>query len=123
VPLDRDVLGDLLRRPVTRLETETAPMAGLERVVALELDGGTRFPLPAGNPLRSAGDVAEVRALLDGWPREVARRLRLHLGAGDPVAREAEIEAALVALAEDPDGTLDAWAATGPGTPLDLRRR
>lgn len=102
-PPDAETLSTLLARTVLRLETEAAPMAGLIRVVALELEGGTRFPLPPGNALRSAGEVAEVRALLEGWPREHAAALRQRVGAGDPWTRRGDVEAALATFSEDPD--------------------
>ena len=81
---------------------------GMERVVALHLEPNVRFELPAGNALRSAGEVLEVRALLEGLPRRVAEALRRQLGPGDPAAAEAAMEELLLAAWADPDE--DTWA-------------
>ncbi|MEE4361167.1 MAG: hypothetical protein V2I63_06540 [Pseudomonadales bacterium] len=75
-------------------------MAGLERVVAVRFADGARFPLPPGNALRSAGDIAEIRALLEGWPRSVAAALKTRIGHDDPCSAGVAIDAALAALGE-----------------------
>ncbi|MEE4300541.1 MAG: hypothetical protein V2J24_13970 [Pseudomonadales bacterium] len=77
-------------------------MAGLTRVTALCFADGARFPVPPGNRLRTAGDLAEVRALLAGWPRASANRLKQHLGSTAPSPALATIEAILEAWARDP---------------------
>jgi hypothetical protein len=77
-------------------------MAGLERIAALCLEGDVRFPVPAGNRLRTGGDLAEIRALLEGWPRRSAARLKAHLGPVEPAMAAARIDAILTAWAREP---------------------
>lgn len=103
-------LGEALRRPLARLGIERAPMAGLVRIEALHFADGLVFPVPAGNRLHSAGEIAQVRALLLGWPRSLAQQIRARIGPGDPLARRAEVDAALDAMTLDPEATLLAWS-------------
>lgn len=102
---DPHLLTHLLGRTVTAVESETE--MGLTRVVGLEFDGGVRFTLPAGNALRTAGDVAEVRALLNGLSRQAAEAIKRQVGAGAPQSEQARIEATLAAALADPDALLD----------------
>jgi len=99
---DPTTLTRLLGRGVIAVETERE--MGMERVVALRLEPDLRFELPAGNALRSAGEILEIRALLEGLPRRVAEALRRRLGPGDPAAAEDAMEALLRAALADPDG-------------------
>lgn len=105
---DPDLLTQLLRRRVVAVEEESA--MGMHRVVALQFEGGVRFPLPAGNALRSAGETAEVLALLSGLSRQVAAAVRRQLGPGDPMLAAAEIEAAVMAALADPDALCESGA-------------
>ncbi|MDZ7824955.1 MAG: hypothetical protein U5R48_01645 [Gammaproteobacteria bacterium] len=100
----------LPRREVADVDVEQAPMAGLSRLAAVRFADGVTFPIPGGNGLRSAGDFAEVRALLTGWPRDLARRIRERIGPGDPEARLAEIDELLDAIALDAEAVELAWA-------------
>lgn len=102
---DPHLLTALLGRNVVAVEEEEA--LGMTRVVALELEGGLRFALPAGNALRSAGELAEIRALLWGLPRQVAEALRRQIGPGDPVAAVTIIEASVTTAMADPDAVLE----------------
>lgn len=101
--VDTAALGRALGRAVARVEAEQAPMADLVRIRALIFEDGGRFPVPKGNRLRAAGEIAEIRALLAGWPKDLAQRVRARIGPGDPLARLAEIETLLDAIALDPD--------------------
>jgi hypothetical protein len=85
------------------VEEEHSAMAGLVRVTALCFADGVRFAVPAGNRLRTAGDLAEIRALLAGWPRASAHRLKQHFGPAAPAAAADAIEATLDAWARDPE--------------------
>lgn len=93
----------LVGREVAAVEQEESAMAGLSRVTALRFADGARFPVPAGNRLRTAGDLAEIRALLAGWPRSAATRLKQHIGSAPPAPALRSIEAVLDAWARDPD--------------------
>jgi hypothetical protein len=106
---DPNHLTRLLRREVAEVDVERAPMAGLSRLAAVRFADGITFPVPGGNGLRTAGDFAEVRALLAGWPRDLARRIRERNGPGDPDARLAEIDELLDAIALDAEAVELAW--------------
>lgn len=111
---DPVLLTKLLGRRVVTVEEESA--MGMRRVVALHFDDGIRFPLPAGNALRSAGETAEIRALLSGLSREVAAAIRRQVGPGGPTLAADLIEATVIAALADPDALLD---DSGPkGFPL-----
>lgn len=108
------VLTQLLQRKVVAVEEESA--MGMRRVVALQFEDGVRFPLPAGNALRSAGETAEIRALLSGLSRQVAAAVRRQVGPGDPVLAADHIEATVMAALADPDALIE---DSGPaGFPL-----
>lgn len=107
---DPDRLTRLLRREVADVEVERAPMAGLTRLTAVRFADGVVFPVPGGNGLRTAGDFAEVRALLAGWPRDLAKRIRERIGPGDPEARLVEVDELLDAIAQDAEAVELAWA-------------
>ncbi len=109
---DPDLLTQLLGRVVIAVDSETE--MGMTRIVGLELAGGVRFPLPAGNALRSAGEIAEVRALFAGLSRQAAAIVRNQLGPGDALAEAASIEAAVAAALDDPDALFEIH---GPGVP------
>lgn len=102
---DPDLLTRLLGRRVLTVEEEFA--MGMQRVVALGLDNGVHFPLPAGNALRSAGEIAEIRALLSGLSRQVAAAIRRQLGPGDPTAAADTIDARIMTALADPDAFMD----------------
>lgn len=93
----------LVGRAVSAVEEEQSAVAGLSRVTALCFEDGVRFPVPAGNRLRTAGDLAEIRALLAGWPRAAATRLKQHLGPTEPGPALGTIETILEAWAQDPE--------------------
>lgn len=105
----------LLGREVAEIVFERSAMAGLERVRAVVFAGGARFEVPPGNRMRSTGDLAEIRALLAGWPRDAAADLRARW-------RDAPDADSVTAI----DALLDAWArdpalaeAARPRTRLD----
>lgn len=102
---DPQLLTELLQRRVLEVEEEAA--MGMRRVVALHLEGEVRFPLPVGNALRSAGETAEIRALLCGLSRQVAAAIRLKVGPGDPSAAMDIIDATLMTALADPDAFMD----------------
>ncbi|MCC5888571.1 MAG: hypothetical protein JJT88_19210 [Gammaproteobacteria bacterium] len=102
---DPDLLTILLGRRVLAVEEETA--MGMQRVVALGLENGVHFPLPAGNALRSAGEIAEVRALLSGLSRQLATVIRRQVGPGDPTLAADIIDAKITAALADPDALQD----------------
>ncbi len=110
---DPDLLTHLLGRSVTAVECATE--MGLTRVVGLEFEGGVHFALPAGNAMRTTGDVAEVRALLCGLSRQAAEALKRQLGPGDPKAQQERIEVAIAAALADPDALMDAMSYGLPG--------
>ena len=99
VILTADRLVPLLGREVARVELERAPQIDAVRAVAIHFPGGSCLPVPPGNRLRSAGDVVEVRALLEGFSRRVAARARA--GLGDARPDQALVESALAALREE----------------------
>lgn len=101
---DPDLLTRLLGRRVLSVEGESA--MGMQRVVALGMDNGVRFALPAGNALRSAGEIAEVRALLSGLSRQAAAAIRRQVGPGDPQLAWERIEAVLALALADPDAII-----------------
>lgn len=100
---ERQAFIALVGREISAVEEERSAMAGLSRIVALRFADGARFPVPPGNRLRTAGDLAEIRALLAGWPRSTATRLKQHLGNAAPAPALATIEAILEAWARDPE--------------------
>ncbi len=106
---DPDLLTTMLGRRVLRMEEESA--MGMQRVVALWLDGGgehgMRFPMPTGNALRSAGEIAEIRALLSGLSRQVAAAIRRQVGPGDPALATDVIDVTIMAALADPDAFMD----------------
>lgn len=102
---DPHLLTKLLRRTVVAVEEESR--MGMRRVVALHFENGVRFPLPAGNALRSAGETAEIRALLSGLSRQVAAVIRRRVGPGDPGAAADIIDATLMTALADPDTLIE----------------
>ena len=114
---DPELLTLLLGRPVIAVEQETA--MGMQRVLALHFAGGSvggaeggaesvlRFPLPTGNALKTAGEVAEIRALLSGLSRQVAAAIRRRVGTGEPTAAADSIDATVMAALTDPDAFID----------------
>lgn len=102
---DPGLLTSLLGRGVLAVEEESA--MGMRRVVALHFDDGVRFALPTGNALRSAGEVAEIRALLCGLSRRVAAALRRQVGPGDPGEAAERIDDCIMAALADPDAITD----------------
>ncbi|TVS18648.1 MAG: hypothetical protein EA417_02610 [Gammaproteobacteria bacterium] len=109
---DPDLLTQLLGRVVIAVDSETE--MGMTRILGLELADGVRFPLPAGNALRSAGEIAEIRALFAGLSRQAAAIVRNQVGPGDAPAAAAHIEAAVNAALMDPDALVE---IRGPGVP------
>jgi len=102
---DPILLTKLLQHTVVVVEEESA--MGMRRVVALHFEDGIRFPLPAGNALRSAGETAEIRALLSGLSRQVAAAIRHQVGPGDPALAADIIDARIMAALADPDAVID----------------
>lgn len=102
---DTELLTTLLGRRVLSVEEESA--MGMRRVVALGFENGVHFPLPAGNALRSAGEVAEIRALIEGLSRQLAAVIRRQVGPGDPIMAADLIDAQIMAALADPDALSD----------------
>ena len=98
----------LLGRPVRALEQDHAPMADLVRITAICFEDGIRFPVPAGNRLQTGADLAEIRALLAGWPRTAAKELRAGFTLATPEAAVDAIEAILEDWARAPELAEDA---------------
>ena len=73
---DLSLLSRLLGHPVVSLERERAPMMDLERITKVVLAPDRAIPLPPNNVLRNLGEVAELRALLEGWSRQAAEMLK-----------------------------------------------
>lgn len=100
----------LLRCAVLGVERDTAPYSDLVRYTAICFEDGRRFPVPRGNRLRSGADLAEIRALLAGWPRSAAKALRIDFAHASPAAALRDIEAILDAWALTPELAEDAAA-------------
>lgn len=107
----------LLGREVEAVEIERSAMADLERVRAVVFAGGARFDVPPGNRMRSAGDLAEIRALLAGWPRDVAAALRGRWRGAPDAEALAAIETLLEDWARDPDLAQAPPATARSGSP------
>ena len=91
---DLSLLSRLLGHPVVGLERERAPMMDLERITAVVLAPDRAIPLPPNNVLRNLGEVAELRALLEGWSRQEAETLKGRVRARDLEASPEALEAA-----------------------------
>lgn len=101
---DRQALGRFLERPVSAVHCEHA--MGMTRVVAIEFENGVQFPVPAGNALRTAGDIIEVRALLAGVSRELAEALKRQVGDRDPEQSLADAEWLIMETLAEPETAL-----------------
>ena len=97
---DLSLLSRLLGRPVVGLERERAPMMDLERITAVVLAPDRAIPLPPNNVLRNLGEVAELRALLEGWSRQEAETLKGRVRARDLEASPEALEAEMLAVAQ-----------------------
>ena len=100
----------LLGCAVLGVERDAAPRSDLIRYTAICFEDGRRFPVPLGNRLRSGADLAEIRALLAGWPRSAAKALRIDFSHASPDAALEDIEAVLDAWAMAPELAEDAAA-------------
>jgi hypothetical protein len=98
----RHPFATLLGREVAEILVERSAMAGLERVRAVVFADGARFEIPPGNRMRTAGDLAEIRALLAGWPRDAAAGLRARWRDAPDATSVTAIAALLDAWARDP---------------------
>jgi hypothetical protein len=97
---DLSLLSRLLGHPVVGLERERAPMMDLERITAVVLAPDRAIPLPPNNVLRNLGEVAELRALLEGWSRQEADALKARVQALELAPTPEALEAEMVALAQ-----------------------
>ena len=97
---DLPLLSRLLGHPVVALERERAPMMDLERLTGLVLAPDRRIPLPPNNGLRNLGEVAQLRALLEGWSHQEADALKARVQASDLAPTPEALEAEMVALAQ-----------------------
>ena len=97
---DLSFLSRLLGHPVVNLERERAPMMDLERITKVVLAPDRAIPLPPNNVLRNLGEVAELRALLEGWSRQEAETLKGRVRARDLKASPEALEAEMLAVAQ-----------------------
>lgn len=79
---------------------------GMSRVVEIEFENGMCFTTPAGNALRSAGDIIEIRALLAGVSRDLADALKRRVGRSDLEATVAEAEWLIMEALAEPEHAL-----------------
>lgn len=97
---DLSLLSRLLGHPVVSLERERAPMMDLERINKVVLAPDRAIPLPPNNVLRNLGEVAELRALLEGWSRQAAEMLKERVRARNLEASPEALEAEMLAAAQ-----------------------
>ena len=97
---DLSLLSRLLGHPVVGLERERAPMMDLERITAVVLAPDRAIPLPPNNVLRNLGEVAQLRALLEGWSHQEADALKARVQALELAPTPEALEAEMVAQAQ-----------------------